>query len=95
MVGMGHQGKLLALELTGRMSLMDWSSFLSKMRRRKSQAGPWLIGHDPRNNSVKEAAMSRSWLNSEQELKCFPLLFPMPKSHHQHQHPASSVRSLI
>lgn len=52
MVGVGHQGKLLALALTAGMSLMDWSSFLSKVRRRRSQAGPRLIGRDLRNNAV-------------------------------------------
>lgn len=75
MIGMGHQGKLLALDMADRRSLMDWSSFLSKVCRQRSEAGPWLIGHDPRNNSVKEAAMSCSWLNWE--LEWFPLLSPI------------------
>lgn len=87
MVGTGHQGKLLALGLTVGRSLMDWSSFLSKVRR--SWAGPWLIGRDPRNNAV-----SRRLLHLAHDLTesvWFPLL---PKSYRQHQHPLSSVRSL-
>lgn len=66
----GHRGKLLAQEVTGRMSQMDWSSSFSKVCVEwEGGLGLGPSGRDPWNHMVSrqwlcltlESAESRSW----------------------------------